>query len=196
MKMYAEVPSFRLRQVLGDAGATAWTTAWAATGVWTHELVARLAAPGRSIEQAGASFARPFAVAGRSVAGIPGVGDALGAPLRSAAGAGRVLAAAGVSQQQGVRALALWLAVVLAILPIALVLSRYLPRRLRWMREAAAARRLRADGADLELFALRAVANRRLSDLGAVCRDPVRALATGDHEALARLELGTLGLRP
>jgi hypothetical protein len=71
----------------------------------------------------------------------------------------------------------------------------WLPRRVAWAREAGAASRLRMDGADLELFAIRAVANRPLRELRRVSDDPAGALRAGEHEALADLELRALGLR-
>jgi hypothetical protein len=51
------------------------------------------------------------------------------------------------------------------------------------------------DGADLELFAIRAVANRPLRELRRVSADPAGALRAGEHHALADLELRALGLR-
>ena len=63
------------------------------------------------------------------------------------------------------------------------------------MTEATAARAIRESAADLHLFALRAVANRPLSELRRVTPDPAGALMSGDVEDLARLELAALGLR-
>jgi hypothetical protein len=57
------------------------------------------------------------------------------------------------------------------------------------------AARLRDDRADLHLFALRAVANRPLRQLHRVTPDPAGALAAGDYEGLAALELNALGLK-
>ena len=79
-------------------------------------------------------------------------------------------------------------------LAVALLLA-WLPGRAAWAREAGAASRLRLAGADLELFALRAVANRPLRQLHRVSLDPAGALRAGDYEALADLELRALGLR-
>jgi hypothetical protein len=50
-------------------------------------------------------------------------------------------------------------------------------------------------GADLELFALRALANRPLRELYRVTPDPAGALRAGDYAGLAALELRSLGLR-
>jgi hypothetical protein len=108
---------------------------------------------------------------------------------------GQTLADAGATQQEVVHQLALWLGVLVAAVPIIALLLVWLPRRVAWAREAGAASRLRLDGADLELFALRAVANRSLRDLHRVTPDPAGALRGGEFEALADLELRALGLR-
>jgi hypothetical protein len=191
--LYAEIPSQRSRQLLTDGAALAWAALWVRAGMWTAELVGRLAGPARAIERAGGDFAHPFEAAGRRVADVPVIGDALGVAFRGAANAGHTLSGAGSSQAEVVHTLALWLGLFVAALPIALVAARYLPARVRWIRSANVARRLR-DGAGLELFALRAVANRPLHELWRACPDPAGALAAGDHEPLARLELTALGL--
>jgi hypothetical protein len=129
------------------------------------------------------------------IGGVPLVGDELQSPFEAAAGAGRTLERAGAAQQEVVHTLALWLGVLLAVIPIGYVLLRQVPKRVRWIREASAASRLRIDAEDLHLFALRAVSTRPLYELKRACADPARALATGDYEPLAGLELGALGLR-
>jgi hypothetical protein len=91
--------------------------------------------------------------------------------------------------------LALWLGVLVAAVPVAALLVMWLPGRVAWAREAGAASRLRMGGADLELFALRAVANRSLRELYRVTNDPAGALRSGDYAGLAALELRSLGLR-
>ncbi|MFN2488175.1 MAG: hypothetical protein ABR529_00220 [Actinomycetota bacterium] len=196
MTLYAEVPGRRLRQIVGDAALVAWIALWWRVGAWIYELVGRLAGPGAAVERAGRDLALPLERAGDEVSSIPVVGDALQQPFEAAAGAGRSLAAAGAAQQDVVANLALWLGVLLAVIPISLLLALYLPPRLRWVREATAARRLGLDLGDLELFALRAVATRPLSRLRRAAPDPLRALRAGDHAALAALELDELGLRP
>jgi hypothetical protein len=131
----------------------------------------------------------------QKVGRIPVVGGDLQGPFGRLAGVGQILADAGATQQQVVHQLALWLGILVAAVPIAALLVTWLPRRVAWAREAGAASRLRLAGADLELFALRAVANRPLRQLHRVTPDPAAALRAGDYEALADLELRSLGLR-
>ena len=196
MSLYAELPGYRARQILLDVAVLAWILVWIRIGMWVDEAVNRLAGPGRAVQEAGMSFARPLHEARREVADIPVVGEALERPLAAAADAGRLLADAGAGQQDVVHTLAVTLGVLFAVIPVSLLLALYLPGRVRWVGQASTARRLRAADAGLELFALRAVATRPLRDLYRVTSDPAHALRSGDHAPLAALELRALGLTP
>jgi hypothetical protein len=195
VKLYAETAGLRARQVLGDLAVVAWTAAWVWAGVTLYRLVDKLAVPGARLEQAGGGFAGDVAEIQQKVGRVPVVGGELQGPFGRLAGVGQTLADAGATQQQVVHQLALWLGVLVAAVPIVALLLAWLPRRVAWAREAGAASRLRLAGADLELFALRAVANRPLRQLHRVTPDPAGALRGGDYEALADLELRALGLR-
>ena len=195
MKLYAETAGLRTRQLVGDLAVLAWTAAWVAAGVALNRLVEKLAVPGERVEQAGGSFAGDVAEIQQKVGRLPVVGDELQDPFGRLAGVGRTLAAAGATQQEIVHQLALWLGVAVAVVPIVALLLVWLPGRVSWAREAGAASRLRMAGADLELFAIRAVANRPLRDLHRVTPDPAGDLRAGDYQALADLELRALGLR-
>jgi hypothetical protein len=195
VKLYAETAGLRARQLLGDLATLAWTAAWVAAGLTLYRLVERLAVPGARVEQAGSDFAGDVAEIQQRIGRVPVVGDQLQGPFGRLAGTGRTLAEAGATQQEVVHQLALWLGVVVAAVPVVTLLLVWLPRRVAWAREAGAASRLRMDGADLELFAIRAVANRPLRELRRVSADPAGALRAGEHHALADLELRALGLR-
>jgi len=195
MRLYAETAPRRARQLAGDLLVLAWTAAWVFAGRSLYLLVEKLAAPGRAVERAGTSFATDTGEIQQKVARIPVVGDELRDPFGRLGGVGRTLADAGVTQQQVVHDLALWLGVLVAAVPVAALLVMWLPGRVAWAREAGAASRLRKGGADLELFALRAVANRSLRELYRVTPDPAGALRSGDYAGLAALELRALGLR-
>jgi hypothetical protein len=195
VKLYAETAGLRARQVLGDLAVLAWTAAWAAAGLGLYRLVEKLAVPGERVERAGSAFAGDIAEIQQKVGRVPVVGDELRDPFGRLAGVGRTLAEAGSTQQEVVQQLALWLGVAVAAVPVVALLLVWLPRRVAWAREAGAASRLRLDAADLELFAIRAVANRSLRELRRVTPDPAGALRAGDHVGLAELELRALGLR-
>jgi hypothetical protein len=195
VKLYAETTGLRVRQLLGDLAVVAWTAAWVWAGVTLHRLVERLAVPGDRLERAGSGFAGDVAEIQQKVGRLPVVGGDLQGPFGRLAGFGQTLADAGTTQQQVVHQLALWLGVLVAAVPIVALLVTWLPRRVAWAREAGAASRLRLAGADLELFAFRAVANRSLRELHRVTPDPAGALRAGNYQALADLELRSLGLR-
>lgn len=194
MKLYAETKRQRSLQITVDAAVALWIVLWIRLGTWIHELVNRLAEAGKSVEGAGSAFTSAMESAGGRLGDVPGLGDTLRNPFDAAAGAGRTLQSAGVGQQEAVHTLALWLGILIAVIPIGYVLLRYVPWRGRWIREASAAVELRIDSEDLYLFALRAVATRPLYELQRVAPDPAAALAAGDYGPLASLELGALGL--
>ncbi|NHC14329.1 hypothetical protein [Motilibacter deserti] len=197
MKLYADDPSHRLRQALGDALVLAWILLWARVAYETHQQVERLGAPGREIEQAGSDLTRRLTSAGDSAGGLPLVGDRLRDALTGASGAGSALQEAGRTQQDAVSGLALLLAVLVLLLPAAAVLARWLPRRIGWVREAAVARRLTLGPDGLEVLAVRALAQRPLADLAALPAGTVRGWRDGDPSAaraLAAMQLRSLGL--
>lgn len=195
MKAYAETSPLRLRQQLADTATLAWVTVWLIVGRALYRTIEGLRAATSEAEAAGAGFADRLDAAGRSARGVPLVGRELSRPFTGAADAGRALESAGAAAGETVHALALWLGLLVAVLPAAWLLARYLPGRVEWMREAGAAADLRIDADDLHLFALRAVANAPLHVLRKATPDPAAALARGDYGALAAIELERLGLR-
>jgi hypothetical protein len=195
MKLYAEVRHYRAGQMIRDALTLLWVTVWVFLGIRVYELVDSLGAAGRRLEEGGSEFAGTLESVGDDLADVPVVGGILRAPFEAIAGGGRAVQQAGETQQDVVHTLALYLGVLLALIPILLVVVPYLYRRVRWIREATAAHRLRVDADDLHLFALRAIATRSLTELQRATPDPAGALAAGDYAPLAALELGALGLR-
>lgn len=197
MKLYAEAPGRHSRQILLDALVLLWMLLWVKVASVVHGLVERLAAPGRALEDAGGRLSDSLGEAARKAGDVPVAGDSLRKPLASAADAAHGLAAAGGAQQVAVNRLALALAVVVALAPILAVLVRYLPDRLRWIRAASAADQLRASSSDLDLFAIRALAHRPLSELARIGPDPAGAYLRqepGVTAELAELELRAIGL--
>ena len=86
---------------------------------------------------------------------------------------------------------------LVAILPGVVVLV-WLPLRIRWMRRAGSAKRLRNATAGRDLLALRALATQPLGKLVKIDPEIAALWRKGDKqavEALASLELRSLGLR-
>lgn len=195
MTWYAETGPLRTRQLVLDALVALWVLVCLRLGLAVHSTVSRLAAPGRELEDAGGGLTRGLTDAAGRAQDVPLVGDGLRAPLDAAAAAGGAVARAGAAQQEAVGALALLLALLLAGIPAAWALQRWLPGRLRWAREARAARTLRGD---VELWALRAALTQPLPALARLGADPVGAWRRGEPgaaEVLAALERRSYGLR-
>ncbi|GAB1690113.1 hypothetical protein [Krasilnikovia sp. M28-CT-15] len=199
MKWYADRLPVALRQIATDLLVALWVYAWIRAALWVHETVLKLGIPGAKLEGAGTSIADNLADVGSKVGGVPVVGDQLTRPFTGAADAARTLADAGRQQQELVGTVAGVLAFVVVALPLTLVLFGWLPLRLRWMRRAGLAIRVRQQPAGRDLLALRALAGRPLDELIRLSPDIAQSWRDGDPEAvdaLAALELRSLGLRP
>jgi len=199
VKIYADRLPAAIRQVLTDIAVVIWVYAWIRAGLWTYDMVLKLGVPGQKLEGAGTGIADNLADAGGKVGRVPLVGDDLTVPFTRAAQAARSLAEAGRDQQEIVGNLALILGLLLVAVPLGVVLFGWLPWRLRWMRRAAVAVRVRDVPAGRDLLALRALASRPLSELTRLGPDIAQSWRNGDAsavDALATLELNELGLRP
>jgi hypothetical protein len=196
MELYAQDTKLRTRQIATDALVVLWVVGWALLGRALHRLVSELGGAGRLLEDAGHDFARSAGGTGERLDDLPVVGDRLATPFGAVADGGSAVARAGVAQQDAVSTLALVLGLLLAVVPIAWLLARYVPGRIRWTRDATAARALLEVG-DTRLFALRALAHQPLDHLRSVAPDPAASYERGDPDvlaALAALELRPLGL--
>ncbi|MCX4625400.1 hypothetical protein [Streptomyces sp. NBC_01443] len=184
MRLYAQTPARRNRQVLADLIAAVLVAAavWFALAV--HETIMLLAEPGRKVESSGDSLATELGNAGDAASNVPLVGDLLKKPLQHT-----------VSQVADLTALAL------IVIPVAFVLLLWLPPRLRWIRRSATLRRLLDAPGGADLLALRALTG-PLSDLEALAAPPgglADAWRRGDQQVIADLSgvaLRRAGLRP
>ncbi|WP_051515957.1 hypothetical protein [Candidatus Blastococcus massiliensis] len=199
MRPYAQHPALRLRQAVADVGMLAWTLLWILAARAAHGAVLVLAEPGRAVEDLGRSVGGSMESAAGVAEDLPVVGDELSAPFDALAEASGSVRGAGQSAQDAVDTLATVLAVLLVVLPVGWMLLRWLPWRLRYVREAGAATRLLAGPSpDVELLAARALATAPLPRLAALPTGTGAAWRAGDPaatRALAELELARLGLR-
>jgi hypothetical protein len=196
MKLYAELPAQRTRQVILDLIALAWCAVCIRLGMFVHDLVDKLSAAGELLVDAGKDLQQTTSSVQGAVVRVPVIGSFLRERFDGLAGVGRSLEESGVSQLRTVDTLSMWLGVVVALLPILLALWIWTSRRASWIRDASAAARLRNDSRNHYLFALRAISNRPLTELSSpAARDAIRAFHDGDYAPLARLELRGLGLR-
>ncbi|HEV7655253.1 MAG TPA: hypothetical protein VGP36_11075 [Mycobacteriales bacterium] len=199
MKLYADTTGRFSRQVVGDLLVLGWVALWIWLAVQLHDRLLELAAPGVTLEKAGTSFSGSLNDAGDKVGGLPVVGDDVAGALRRAGGAGDSLADAGRNQQDAVHQLAFFVPALILLLAAGIVVALWLPGRVRWSREAGAARRLLSGPDALEVFATRAVVRRHTRELAALPEATITRWRAGDEDAataLAELELRALGLRP
>jgi len=199
MKLYSDIPGRRAVQVAADVGVLLWVVLWVRVAQRVHEATMALAEPGRNLAGAGGSFRDTMTSAGNGVDDLPLLEDRVATPFRSAAGVGTEIERAGNDLVTAVERMALVLALTTALVPILIVGATWLVLRLRFVRRAGAAQRFIDAAPDLDLFALRAMANQPMPRLARVSDDPAGAWRRGELDvihALALLELRDSGLRP
>ncbi len=199
MKLYADLPIRRTRQIVGDLLLIFWIACWIKIAYVVHDATLALGAPGRLTDSSATSLADQMTAAGGALGGLPLVGDQAAIPFDKAAEASGSLAAAGRAQVEAVNDLAFWLGLVTALIPILIVAAVYLPLRWRFVRAATAGRKFVDSQHDLDLFALRALTNQPLHVLAGISEDPAGAWRSRDAaviQVLADLELRESGLRP
>lgn len=198
MKLYADRAAPRMRQFITDLIVVAWVYVWIRVAMRLFDLIQKLAVPGQKLEGAGNGLADNLGKVGDKIGDVPVAGKSLAAPFADAAGAARSLASAGQDQQEVINQLAWVLSVMLLAVPLGLVLFVWLPLRIRWVRRASAAAKLRGVQAGRDLLALRALATQPLGRLVKLDPDIATAWRRGDPDAvesLAQLHLRRLGLR-
>lgn len=199
MKLFADTPARRTLQVVTDLLFVAWLVLWVWVGMAVHDGTMKLAGPGRQTDAAATSMAEQLRDAGGRLGSAPLVGDELAVPFDRAADASDGLAAAGRDTVDAVERLAMLLGLSVALIPILVVAVIHLPLRWRFVREATAGAQFIDAQEDLDLFALRALANQPMRELAKITDDPAGAWRARDPEVvrrLAALELADVGLRP
>ena len=198
MTLYSDIPTRRARQLTGDIWLVLWSILWIWAAVRLHELVMNLATPGLAIADGATELAGSIESAGDSIGAVPLVGDALSAPFTGMSDAALSIADAGQATADAVSLLARFLSISLAVIAIMSFAAFWVPIRIAFMRRATAARRFVDAAADLDLFAIRAMARQPLHVLARIDDDPAGAWRRRDQRvitALAELELREEGIR-
>ena len=198
MKLYADSTARRTRQILSDALVLCWVATWVWVGRTLHDAIQTLREPADTITSAGRDVEDALNGAGAQAAQLPLVGDGLRDWLGQAASSGVTLQEAGTSMADTVETVATAVGVSVALTPILVVGGLWLWLRVRFVRRATSAQRYIDEAADLDLFALRALARQPMPALARVSPDPAGAWRREDPEvirALAALELRDQGLR-
>ena len=198
MKLYSDFPARRILQIGADLLAllVVVLSVWAA--VLVHDAVASLAELGRRIEDAGSGLADPMTEAGRRLGGVPFIGKGIRTPFDRAADAGRTLEEAGRTTQDAVAGTATVLAVLVVLVPVALLVWVWLRRRLRFIVRATEAASLARLDEGTEILALRALGSASSRRLRSVSPAPLAGWRDRDPRivhGLAALELRTAGVR-
>lgn len=199
MPLYADHPARRSRQIFADALGVMYCVGVVLVARGIYSLVDLLGRPGKALEDAGNGMSGNLLSASERVRDVPLVGDSVASPFDSAAGAATRIADAGQSIQDTARVTAIVVTLVFLAFALGAAAVVWLLPRWLWARRAREAREITESAGGVELFAVRALARRRLPELAALGEDIVPAWRRGDPAALrslAALELRRLGLAP
>src|SRR3954453_18192831 len=180
MKLYADAPVRRSRQMLADLLFVLWLVGWVWAGHVVQHGTMQLASVGRQTDASASSLASGLTNAGDSLRGLPVVGGGVAEPFDQMSSASEALAAAGRSQVTAVHRLSWALGISIAIIPILCVGVFFVPLRWRFVREATAGARFIDAGEDLDLFALRPLTRQPMYVLARISDDPAGAWRGGD----------------
>lgn len=200
MKLYPDAPVRAGLHIVSDLFAIVWVFVWISAALSLREVLLSLNRPGELMASTGEGFAEHMNTAAENVRQVPLAGDALATPFTNLSETGESLTAAGDSFQETVASLALTLPLVVALLPLLLLATTWLPMRARWISRATSTTKLigLSPEARTRLLALRALSLASPARLMEVHEDPARAWQENDPDTvteLAALELRRLGLR-
>jgi hypothetical protein len=199
MRPYARTPWRAARQLAADLIAVGLVVLAVLVARRLHDTILLLGEPGRRLASTGADLGTNLRQAADRVGDLPLVGNDVRGPLDRAGVAAGALVRAGQQQQAVVDRVATMVAVLVVAFVLLLLLFTWLPVRVRFARRAGAAQRFVDSNADLDLFALRAMAGQPLHVLARISDDPAGAWRRRDPvvvRRLAELELRSVGMRP
>jgi hypothetical protein len=198
MGIYAKRPAKMIGQLVGDGFVVLWAIGWAIVAIFVHRVIQVLATPARETARTAMRLAENFRQAAAEAAKVPVAGEQMRRPLDAAAGTLGNLIDSANDQVVSIERLALIVGWLVFLIPVATVVAFWLPRRIRFYRQAHASQVFLDSLADLDLFALRAMAAQPLYVLAEISDDPVQAWRSGDREVinkLAEVELKRNGLQ-
>ena len=199
MRLYPDVPRRRTRSIATDAAIVLAVLVFALLGNWVHDSVDELAGLGQGVQDAGESVRSGFGTAADAVEDTPVIGGDVAGGLRDAGGAtGGETVEAGRKGEQSAHDLADLLGWLTFLIPAGLVLSRFLPGRVREIRALTAASRVLGGTDEPErrrLLAMRAAFALPYGQLLRFTDDPLGDLKAERYDALVRAALEDAGLR-
>lgn len=197
MRIATITPTRRAVHLAGDLVLAGWALLWLGIALAVRGSINLMAVPAAELERSTASLAETVEKAAGSLAEVQFVGEQLAAPFLPMADSLRDISGLAAEQVGTIQQAALAVAVVVWLAPTLTLALIYLPRRIRRARESAMARAWINDQADLDLFALRAMANAPMTRIAAISNDPVTAWRNADAaviQQLANLELSRVGI--
>ncbi len=198
MGIYASRPSRLIGQLIGDAFVVVWGVVWGLVGAFLTSTIGLLAAPARETARTASRLAGDFNDAANQAEKVPGVGDQLRRPFDAASVTLGNLITSANHQVDSIERLALIVGWLVFLIPVTIVVAFWLPRRIRFYRQARASQAFIDSAADLDLFALRAMSAQPLYVLAGISDDPVRDWRAGNRDVinkLAEIELRRTGLK-
>jgi hypothetical protein len=196
---YAQRPGRMLGQLLMDLFMVGWTILWWSVGRAVQDTVNAIATPARSSGDAARQVAEQIRQGAEQASQIPLVGAELRKPFDTVAGSLQGVVDAADQQVASIERAALLLGWLVFLIPVVILVVIWLPSRIRFFLRARAAQGFLDSEADLDLFALRAMAVQPMHVIARISDDPVAAWRRGDRtviHALAAVELRRSGLNP
>lgn len=198
MRLYADTPLRRTRQLVADLLVVCWLAAalvvGSSVGLAVYRIGDRLAQTGRQTD----ATVRQLRTSADSVAGIPLVGSQIATPLRSLGTSLGSLGAGLGGDSTSLHRAGVAYGIASALLGMTVPILAWCLTRGRWIARARTARGPLTED-DLEALACAAAAGRSLRALRRLPAGTVLAWSAGDPRArreLAALQLRGLGLRP
>lgn len=199
MGFYARRPWRLVGQLAFDISVLVWAIVWWLASRLVDEAIRAVAGPVGQAGQAASSMRDHFRAAAKQVGAVPAIGEQLRRPFDDAADSlGGLIASAG-AQVASIERLASIVGWLVFLIPVAIMVAIWLPKRIRFFVRARATQRFIGSQTDLDLFALRAMATQPIQVLARISSDPVSDWRRGDSRVINRLaevELKRVGLRP
>ena len=197
MRLYAR-GTRAVWQAASDIGIVLWLLLcwWAARTA--HRVIDAVGTPSRRSGELLTQVITQLDMISRNLAKVPGVGDSMGLPFRTLSRLMWELVGQYEHQSSSVSSAADTISVLVFLIPALIMVALWLPRRVAFVQGVQTWQQFIDEDADLDLFALRAMAHLPMRDLAAVSSDPVGDWRQGDAEVirrLAQLELERVGLR-
>lgn len=197
MSWYAK-SSRAARQVASDVFVVGWGVLWWLVSRAVRAVIAKVAEPAQQTAAAAQQMADAFTEAAAKAGGVPGVGGTLRQPFDDAAASMAQVVASAQAQVVGIERVAEVVGWLTFGIPLSIIVAVWLPVRIRFALNARATHQFIDAQADLDLFALRAMATQPMSVLARISDDPVAAWRNDDRAVinkLAEAELRRTGVR-